>query len=93
MSLPLDEDGFLRRECPNCERQFKWWYTPPSEATTEQTALEQVEAYFCPYCYEPASPNAWWTKEQLEYGQRMAAAEIVGPELRRFKRDLGAVHK
>lgn len=28
MSLPLDEDRFLRRECPNCERQFKWWHTP-----------------------------------------------------------------
>jgi hypothetical protein len=24
MSLPLDGDGFLRRECPKCERQFKW---------------------------------------------------------------------
>ena len=23
--LPLDKDGFLRRECPHCERQFKQW--------------------------------------------------------------------
>jgi hypothetical protein len=31
MSLPLDEDGFLRRECPTCERQFRWWHTPDEE--------------------------------------------------------------
>jgi len=24
LTLPLDDDGFLRRECPSCERQFKW---------------------------------------------------------------------
>lgn len=23
-SVPLDSDGFMRRECPNCEQQFKW---------------------------------------------------------------------
>ena len=24
MEIPLDSDGFLRRECPTCEREFKW---------------------------------------------------------------------
>lgn len=86
VSMPLDSDGFLRRECPACERQFKWWQTPPSEDETEQTA--PPEAYFCPYCYQPAALNAWWTKEQLEYAQQMASAEIVAPELRRFKRNI-----
>ncbi len=23
MTIPLDSDGFLRRECPTCEREFK----------------------------------------------------------------------
>lgn len=85
MSLPLDEDGFLRRECPNCERQFKWWPTPPSEESLDKDAQEAVEAYFCPYCHEPAAPNAWWTKEQVEYAQQLAAAKVLGPQLRRFK--------
>ena len=26
IALPLDNDGFLRRECPSCERQFKWFH-------------------------------------------------------------------
>ena len=58
MSLPLDKDSFLRRECPNCERQFKWWPTPPEEEISEETQ-EAPEAYFCPYCHEPTSPDAW----------------------------------
>lgn len=87
MSLPLDADGFLRRECPNCERQFKWWSTPPSEDDAGETQ-EAPEAYYCPYCHEPASPDGWWTKEQLEYVHKLAAAEVMGPELRRFKDDM-----
>jgi len=87
ISLPLDKDGFLRRECPICEQQFKWWPTPSEEVTTEGTQ-EASEAYFCPYCHEPADPDAWWTKEQLRYAQELAAAEVLRPELRRFKSDL-----
>jgi hypothetical protein len=87
MSLPLDKDGFLRRECPHCERQFKWWPTPTSEEISDE-AEEVPEAYFCPYCHEPAPLDAWWTKEQLEYAQQLAAAEVLGPELRRMKGDL-----
>jgi hypothetical protein len=33
MSMPLDSDGFLRRECPTCEREFKWFSTPEEEGT------------------------------------------------------------
>jgi hypothetical protein len=57
MSLPLDKDGFLRRECPHCERQFKWWPTAPSEDAPEE-ARNTPEAYFCPYCHEPAPLDA-----------------------------------
>lgn len=85
ISLPLDSDGFFRRECPYCERQLKWWYTPPSE-TSEAT--EQPEVYFCPYCHDAAPPSSWWTKEQIEYMQKVAAARVLGPELRRFGKNL-----
>ena len=87
MSLPLDRDGFLRRECPNCEWQFKWWPTPPSEDASEETQ-EAPETYFCPYCHAPADPDAWWTKEQREYAQQLAVAEVLGPQLRRMKDNL-----
>lgn len=87
IDLPLDADGFLRRECPTCERQFKWWPTPPPEEFSEEVQ-EPPDVYYCPCCHEPADPGAWWTKEQLEYAKELAAAEVLGPELRRFKNDM-----
>lgn len=85
MSLPLDGDGFLRRECPNCGRQFKWFPTEgePNEASQ----------YYCPYCGEPASIDAWWTKEQIEYATQLLSAEIVGPELEKSARGLKRLNK
>lgn len=87
ISLPLDKDGFLRRECPSCLRQFKWSPTPPAREHGDEAA-RPPEFYFCPYCYEKAGPASWWTKEQLEYAKAMTMAETVQPELRRFKRDV-----
>jgi DNA-directed RNA polymerase subunit RPC12/RpoP len=48
MTIPLDSDGFLRRECPTCEREFKW---RPSEAEVEEhDEPADTVGYFCPYC-------------------------------------------
>lgn len=91
ISLPLDSDGFLRRECPECERQFKWFPSQPGEQDAEHEEEPEIEAYYCPYCQQPAAPNAWWTKEQLEYAQQVAAAEIVAPRLREFKEDVEGI--
>ena len=95
MTLPLDSDGFLRRECPSCERQFKWRPTQSEETdlsevgdgdsdtlNESQGANAAPEFYYCPYCYDPGALNAWWTQEQLAYGRELAAAEVLGPELR-----------
>jgi hypothetical protein len=87
MSLPLDKDGFLRRQCPSCERAFKWWQTPPDESAEATPAAP--EAYFCPYCYEPADPGAWWTEEQLAHAKQLAASEVLGPALRQIGREFG----
>jgi hypothetical protein len=97
MNLPLDSDGFLRRQCSSCERQFKWHPNQQETALDRDDGLiaetlgeddkdsyPNPEYYYCPYCREPATPDAWWTKEQLEYGKSLAAAEILGPQLRDF---------
>jgi hypothetical protein len=44
MSLPLDGDGFLRRECPTCEREFKWLPSPDQleKGNGTETELEQL---------------------------------------------------
>lgn len=71
ISLPLDSDGFLRRECPNCEEEFKWF----SHAEGDQDA-EEVSQYFCPVCGAAAGLDSWWTPAQLEYGFGSASESI-----------------
>jgi hypothetical protein len=75
MSLPLDGEGFLRRQCPACERELKFVV---SDADDEQTQ-EAVAAVFCPYCAIQAPLDAWHTEEQLRYAEVMVAREGMGP--------------
>jgi hypothetical protein len=77
MSLPLDRDGFLRRECPTCERQLKFVVT---DADGEEESQEVDPAgLFCPYCAIPSPPSAWHTAEQLHYAEIILAREGMGP--------------
>jgi hypothetical protein len=59
ISMPLDSDGFLRRECPHCTREFKWIHSE-SQSTTEM----EPDGYHCPYC-NGQSIDGWWTRSQL----------------------------
>ncbi|CAM5504913.1 hypothetical protein [Streptomyces narbonensis] len=82
MSLPLDNDGFLRRECPHCIGQFKWHHGPASEEAEEQPS---PASDYCPLCGQPAGLDSWWTQEQLDYAQGVfapAAARMVEDELK-----------
>jgi hypothetical protein len=83
ISVPLDSDGFLRRECPACEQQFKWRASGPDDE------VEHVDQYFCPLCGRPAGPDAWWTHEQLEN----AKAAIVPEALQAVQDALGQAFK
>lgn len=80
VALPLDADGFLRRECPACQQHFKWYHgeTDSTEDADEPTA------YYCPYCGENATPDQWWTQEQADY--LLAAA--TGPIMEEIEGDL-----
>ena len=40
IELPLDS-GFLRRECPNCQLEFKWHHGP-TETTPENLSLIHI---------------------------------------------------
>ena len=83
MSVPLDEDGFLRRECPTCEREFKWFVSPDDEAEQPKSG-----GYYCPYCGVQAPPDHFWTKAQVELAQNVVLREVVGPEVERWGRTL-----
>ena len=76
MTIPLDSDGFLRRECPTCEREFKW---RPSDADAEERNELADTAYFCPYCGVQAPGDAWLTQAQVALAQNLVEREFIGP--------------
>jgi len=86
--LPIDDDGFLRRQCPYCMREFKAIVDGVKDSCSEdeQTVEDQDEnelsesiEYYCPYCSQPAGKDSWWTLEQLDFIERHAQA--IGEEL------------
>lgn len=83
ISLPLDSDGFLRRECPTCEREFKWL---PSEH--DESVAADPSGYYCPYCAVQAN-DGWLTKAQAERAQTTVMRDVVDPMLDDFARNLG----
>ena len=83
--LPLD-DGYLRRECPNCERQFKWHHGP-TEARPDD--FQDPAVYWCPYCGDTAPPDAWWTAEQISFAQQSLAEPTLRELTDAFNRDTG----
>ena len=71
MSVPLDSDGFLRRECPTCEREFKWFSHQEGDSDAEV-----IDQYFCPLCGVAAGTDSWWTQAQLQYMNSASAPAI-----------------
>lgn len=90
--VPVDGDGFLRRECPTCEREFKWLPTKNEDEATaaagDEDRSEPDPQYFCPYCGVPASVNAWHTKAQVAVAMEMVEREVVEPQLEELERTL-----
>jgi DNA-directed RNA polymerase subunit RPC12/RpoP len=84
IAIPVDSDGFLRRECPTCEREFKWLPSSSEDAENEEAADAADGGYFCPYCGVQASADAWFTKAQLELAEHIVQVEVVDPMLRKF---------
>jgi len=76
-AFPRDGDGFLTRECPECEGRFKVKVDPVDdhqELTKEEKRAEaDAMLRYCPLCHQLVEGSKWWTSEQLEF-----AKEIVG---------------
>lgn len=75
VSIPVDSDGFIRRECPHCRGQFKWHDGPANEEAEQHSA---PDAYNCPLCGQPAAVDSWNTEEQGELIQQAAMPQIMG---------------
>lgn len=77
VGIPLDGDGFVLRECPACEREFRWHVS----ADEDEGSPVPPGGYFCPYCGKQASPDSWFTKTQANFLSATAIHEVVGPQL------------
>lgn len=62
VTIPLDEDGMIGRECLECEKYFK--IKPGTGLDTDQCN--------CPYCDYKGNTDTFWTKAQLQYAQSIA---------------------
>jgi hypothetical protein len=80
ITLPLDSDGFLRRECPKCEREFKWHEGPTEDRPQD---WNDPPVYWCPLCGSrsddmPAASTALGpaheARRRLSLGERLLAA-------------------
>jgi len=71
--IPIDDEGFLMRQCDACSRRFKW--LPEDDAEPPLDGL-----YGCPYCRARRDSDAWFTDEQVEYlewhGGQAALSEL-----------------
>jgi hypothetical protein len=87
VDILLDPNGFLRRECPTCEREFKWFSGATSERPDD---FVDPDVYFCPYCGIPSGKDTWWTPAQLEYAQQVAAGPVLNHLAEEFARGFGS---
>ncbi|MEO9893282.1 hypothetical protein [Aurantibacter sp.] len=75
VTIPLDENGMMGRECLECEQYFK---------LKPGTGLETDHCH-CPYCDYEGNADTFWTQAQLEYAQSIAMQQafnkIVKPQL------------
>jgi len=77
IEMPVDDDGFLRRQCPSCDQQFKWYAHDSGDPDAEP-----VHQFFCPLCGAGAAVDDWSTPEQVDHARHAA-----GPTLDRYLQD------
>jgi hypothetical protein len=61
VSLPLDENGYLDRECPAPECQFQF-----KILVEDWKNICRDEEVFCPMCRHAAPAKSWFTTEQVD---------------------------
>lgn len=78
VEFPTDEQGLIGRECPNCGNYFK--LKPGTGLPTTSCS--------CPYCEHTGVSSDFFTQEQIEYLESVAAKRFIEPLLRDFQEGL-----
>ena len=92
VTLPVDTQGFVRRECLSCRRQFKVKGGPSDGATVQrylgrnllfenehEIARDDVRC-FCVYCGQGAPSDEWCTPQQRAWMEKVAT--VLAREIR-----------
>lgn len=71
VELPLDDEGYLDREChaETCQAEFKVLFQDWKEKVSD-------EKVYCPICRHEALSGEWNTDEQREYHKGVAVAHV-----------------
>jgi len=77
VDIKPDEECYLGRECPECEKYFK---------IKPGTGLPDFTDCYCPYCQHFGSQNEFWTKEQIEYAQSVVLNQYSNELLKSMKK-------
>lgn len=94
VSFPLDSDGFLRRCCPTCDREFKWSAANESGEELVDDADDVDDAgYFCPYCGIQAETADWLTEAQADLVTATVEREVLGPLADEFGQSLSELNR
>ena len=65
IELPVDEDGFIEYECPNCQKIFRL-------SKNLFTNSEDYHELYCPYCGLNSEIDDFYTTEFVEYAHALA---------------------
>lgn len=63
ITLAPDENGYIGRECPDCEKYFK---------VKSGTGILDATDCHCPYCNRIAPNDHFFTRQQIDYAQSVA---------------------
>lgn len=67
VTIPLDGEGMLGRECLECKKYFK---------LKPGTGLETNHCH-CPYCDYEGNHDSFWTEDQLEYSHSIVMQQAI----------------
>lgn len=77
VDIKKDDEGYLGRECPECEKYFK---------IKPGTGIPGFSSCYCPYCQHFGPQDHFWTKQQIEYARSVVLNKVSGDLLKMMKR-------
>lgn len=82
-SIPIDDEGFIGRECPSCQQYFK--LRPGTGLPTKMC--------HCPYCEHEGDISGFATASQKEWAKSLAVKALVEPQLKKMTESLRTLER